>query len=161
MNTTQLRRDRKKLERRRLLAGQMFARGKSQYAVAKHFEVSTAAAHQWHAAWKADKKDGLKSKGHPGFPSKYTPEKRKKLKKIILAGPSACGYATDFWTVDRIRIVAKKKLHVTLALKRTWQTVIDLGFSVQKPDRRARERDEKAITSWKLNEFPKLKKMGE
>lgn len=153
-------RDRKELERRRLRAGRMFAKGKSQYAVAIHFNVSTAAAHQWHTAWKADKENGLKSKGHPGFPSAYTPEKKKKLKKIILAGPIAYGYATNFWTIDRIRAVAKKKLDVELALKRTWQTVIELGFSVQKPERRARERNEQAITDWKLKTFPRLKKMG-
>jgi len=138
----------------------MFAKGKSRYAVAKHFNVSKTSARDWFRRWKADKKDGLKSKGHPGFPSQYTPEKKKELKKIILAGPTTYGYTTDFWTIDRIRAVAKKKLGVTLALKRTWLTMIDLGFSVQKPERRAKERNEKAITDWKLTEFPKLKKMG-
>src|SRR3989344_8329883 len=156
MKTLQITRDRKDLERRRRRAGQMFGNGRSQYAVAKHFNVSTAAANQWHTAWQADKKDGLKSKGHPGFPSAYTPEKKKKLKRIILAGPAAHGYATDFWTVDRIRTVARKKLGITLALKRTWQTVFDLGFSVQKPDRKAKERNEKAITDWKIKTFPSL-----
>lgn len=160
MKTSVPTRDRKELERRRLRAGRMFANGTSQYAVAKHFGVSTAAAHQWHTAWKADKKNGLRSKGHPGFPSAYTPEKKQELKRIILAGPSAYGYATDFWTIDRIRAVAKKVLSVDLATKRTWATVIDLGFSVQRPERRAKERNEKAITDWKLKEFPRLKKMG-
>lgn len=138
----------------------MFDRGKTQYAVAKHFGVSTAATNKWHAAWKADKKKGLLSKGHPGFISQYTAEKKKKLKALILSGPKKAGYATDFWTIDRIRAVAKKKLGVTLATKQTWQTIIALGFSVQKPERRAKERNEKAIADWKLTEFPKLKKMG-
>lgn len=160
MKTSAPSRDRKKLEQRRFRAGRLFAKGTSQYAVAKYCGVSTAAAHQWHTAWEADKKDGLKSKGHPGFPSAYTPEKKRGLKRIILAGPTAFGYATDFWTIDRIRAVAKKKLGVSLALKRTWATVIDLGFSVQKPERRARERNEQAITDWKQRTFPGLKKMG-
>lgn len=160
MTTSTISRDREKLTRRRLQAGRMFEKKKTPYAVAKHFGVSTTAAYKWRNAWKKDGKEGLKSKGHPGFVSQYTKEKKEQLKTIILKGPSAYGYTTDFWTVDRIRAVAKKKLKVHLATKQTWATIIGLGFSVQKPERRAKERNERAITDWKLNEFPKLKKMG-
>lgn len=156
--TTQ--RDRPALERRRFAAGRLFAAGESQVSVARHFGVSTAATNQWHAAWAAAGSDGLRSKGPPGFASQYTPEKRQALKRIILAGPTAHGYATDFWTVERIRAVAAAKLGVRLKAKRTWLTVCSLGFSCQKPERRARERDEAAIATWKLRAFPRLKKMG-
>lgn len=138
----------------------MFEKKKTPYAVAKHFGVSTTAAYKWRNAWKEDKKKGLHSKGHPGFSSQYTKEKKAKLKAIILAGPKKQGYATDFWTLARIRAVAKKKLSIDLGVKRTWMTIIALGFSVQKPERRAKERHEEAISDWKLKEFPKLKKMG-
>jgi transposase len=160
MSTTIKERDREKLERRRIAAGRMFNRGESQYAVAHHFEVSTAATNQWYKAWKEDGEGGLKSKGPPGFSSKLTEQKKKELKNIILQGPRKNNYSTDFWTIDRIRSVVKKKLHITLGYTRIWTTVISLGFSCQKPIRRAKERDEKAITDWKLKRFPKLKKMG-
>lgn len=137
----------------------MFAKGATQYAVAKRFGVSTAAANHWHRDWKAEGADGLKSKGHPGFRSQCTPEKKKELKTAILSGPSMYGYATDFWTIDRIRAVAKKKLGIDLAYTQTWRTITGLGFSVQKPERRAKERNEKAIRKWKLNGFPRLKKI--
>jgi transposase len=160
MNTFVIQRDRIKLERRRLQAGRMFEKKKTPYAVAKQFGVSTTAAYKWRDAWEADKKSGLLSKGHPGFPSQYTKDKKKQLKQLVLSKPSDHGYTTDFWTIDRIRAVAKKELGVTLATKQTWQTIIGLGFSVQKPERRAKERNEKTIVNWKLKEFPKLKKMG-
>ncbi len=153
-------RDRVALERRRLKAGRMFANGETQYAVAKKLGVSTAATCQWHAAWREDKEKGLRSKGPPGFTSQYTTEKKRKLKALVLKGPVKAGYATDFWTVERIRSVAKKELGIDLGIKRTWMTLVELGFSVQKPERRARERDEAAIRDWKLTTFPKLKKMG-
>ena len=153
-------RDRKQLERRRLHAGRMFERGATQAAVAKRFAVSRPAAWKWHKAWDKEGKEGLKSKGHPGFPSVLTKEKKKELKQLIIAGPLAAGYTTNFWTVDRICAVTKKKLKIDLGYTRIWNTVISLGFSVQKPERRAKERNEKAITDWKLKEFPKLKKMG-
>jgi transposase len=153
-------RDRAILERRRKRAGRMFARGTAQSAVAERLDVSRAAACQWHAAWRKDKAGGLASKGHPGFPSVITVEKKKKLRSLILKGPRAEGYATDFWTVDRIRHLAKKKLRVALGYTRIWKTVIELGFSCQKPEARARSRDERAIADWKLKTFPRLKKMG-
>ncbi len=153
-------RDRAILERRRKRAGRMFAQEITQIAIAERLEVSRAAVCQWYAAWKKDKANGLASKGHPGFPSVLTDEKKKKLRSLILKGPRAEGYATDFWTVDRIRHLAKKKLRIALGYTRIWKTVIELGFSCQKPEARARNRDERAIADWKLRTFPRLKKMG-
>ena len=138
----------------------MFDKGATQAAVAKRFAVSRPAAWKWHKAWDDSGKDGLKSKGHPGFPSVLTREKKKELKQVIINGPLVAGYPTNFWTVDRIRAITKKKLKIDLGYTRIWNTVISLGFSVQKPERRAKERNEKAITGWKLKEFPALKKMG-
>lgn len=153
-------RDHKALERRRMAAGKLFGKGVSQYGVAKHFKVSTAAANQWHTAWKAKGEDGLVSKGNPGFASVYSKEKKQNLKRLILEGPKKCGYDTDFWTVERIAAVARAKLGVKLQITQTWRTVISLGFSCQKPERRAKERDERAIREWRIGIFPRLKKMG-
>lgn len=150
----------KDLERRRLKAGTMFAKGKTQAEVARHFGVSTASVCHWHAAWEKDKKEGLKSKGPSGIEPRLSAKQKTKLKREILKGPAQAGYATDFWTLERIRSLAKKKLKVSLGTTSVWRTVISLGFSVQKPERRARERNEKAIEHWKLKTFPKLKKMG-
>lgn len=149
------------LELRRFKAGRMFEGGKHLQAdIARKLSVSPAAVCKWHAAWDADQEKGLRSKGQPGFASAFTEKKKKQLKAIILAGPAKLGYATDFWTVDRIRSAAKKKLRLDFSGTHIWKTVLSLGFSVQKPERRARERNEKAIQEWKLKKFPKLKKMG-
>ena len=150
----------KELERRRLKAGTMFERGKAQADVARRFGVSTASVCHWHAAWQEDKKDGLKSKGPSGAEPKLTRGQKRTLKREILKGPAKAGYATDFWTLERIQALTKKKLKVSLGQTSVWRTVISLGFSVQKPERRTRERNESAIAEWKLKTFPKLKKMG-
>lgn len=154
-------RDRKALEQRRLTAGELFQRGVSQAEIARKLKVTTAAVCKWHAEWNANKKNGLLSKGPTGANPILNAKKRQELKKAILSGPAKAGYATDFWTLERIRALAKKKLKIDLGTTSVWRAVIGLGFSVQKPERRARERNEKAITDWKLNTFPKLKKMGQ
>ena|SRR3989338_5900113 len=153
-------RDHKALERRRMSAGKLFGAGVSQYRVAKHFSVSTAATNQWHKAWRAKGEDGLASKGNPGFASVYTSEKKRDLKELILTGPKKYGYDTDFWTVERIAAVARRKLGIKLRVTQTWRTIISLGFSCQKPERRAKERNERAIKEWRIGIFPRLKKMG-
>ena len=153
-------RDHKALERRRMAAGTLFGKGVSQYKVAQRFRVSTAATNQWHKAWKARGEDGLTSKGGPGFASVYTSEKKRCLKELILTGPKKCGYDTDFWTVERIASVAKAKLGIKLQISQTWRTIISLGFSCQKPERRAKERNERTIKEWGIEIFPRLKKMG-
>lgn len=153
-------RDRAILERRRKKAGRLFAEGESQASVARRLNVTKAAVCQWHAAWKKEGDEGLASKGHPGFPSKLTTEKKKELRLLILKGPRAEGYATDFWTVDRIRDLARRKLRVALGYTRIWNTIIQLGFSCQKPETRAKMRNERGIADWKLKQFPRLKKMG-
>ncbi len=151
----------KEKERRRLLAGSMFRKGKTQAEVAQRFHISRAAACQWHTAWKADAKKGLRSKGPSGAVPRLSADQKRLLKRELLRGPAKAGYTTDFWTLERIRALAQKKLKTTLGTTSVWRTVISLGFSVQKPERRARERNEKAIMDWKLTTFPRLKKMGQ
>ena len=152
--------DRNALEKRRLKADRLFKKGVTYPMVAKRLGVNIKSAYDWYHRWKRDGQDGLRSKGKPGFDSQYTKEKKRKLKKIILKGAQRSGYPTDFWTLGRIRETAKKELGVDLGIKRTWITVCSLGFSAQKPERRAKERDEEAIITWKETTFPSLKKMG-
>lgn len=158
---TIIKRDRKALEKRRLIAGNLFAKGESQATTAKKLAVTTAAVCKWHAAWNANKKKGLLSKGPTGVDPILDAKKKRILKQAILLGPVKAGYTTDFWTLERIRSLAKKKLKINLGTTSVWRAVIELGFSVQKPERRAQERNEKAITDWKLKTFPRLKKMGQ
>lgn len=158
---TIIKRDRKVLEDRRIKAGKLFAKGKTQAEVAKKYAVTGAAACKWYAVWRKKGEKGLVSKGKPGKDPQLSDKKKEKLKQILLEGPKKSKYQTDFWTLERIRLVAKKRLHVELGQTSIWRTVIDLGFSCQKPEKRAKERNEKAIGEWKLTEFPKLKKMGQ
>lgn len=152
-------RDRVLLERRRRAAATLFTRGVSQAAVAKRYKVSTAAACQWHAMWKAGTKS-LATKGPPGSDPKLSARQKQRLKIHLLKGPKKAGYTTEFWTLSRIKLVAQKKLHVDVGTTSVWRIITDLGFSCQKPERRAKERNEEAVAHWKLSTFPRRKKMG-
>ena len=147
-------------EARRKEAGMMFRHGATQGAVAKKFGVSRAAACKWHTAWDTNGMEGLNSKGPPGFASALDTAHRAKFKRAILKGPLSYGYDTNLWTLSRLAEVLKKIARVRFGPVRTWQIVRGLGFTPQKPQLKAKERDEKAIEQWKTRRLPGLKKMG-
>lgn len=151
---------RKDKERVRLKAGKMFDKGRSQADAARKFRVTTAAANQWHKAWEKHGTSGLKSKGHSGFDSKLTAEKRLIFKKAILKGPRAFGYETNLWTLPRLAAVMKKVNRIKFSEVWIWRIIRDLGFTPQKPQIQAKQYDKKAVADWKTKRLPDLKKMG-
>jgi transposase len=151
---------RKDKEKRRLKAGKMFEKDITQAEIARKLGVTPAAVKYWHDAWRKKGFQGLKSKGHPGFASKFTPEKKAKLKKIIIKGAKHYGYPTDFWTINRIMAVTRKELRLSFKKTWIWMIVLSLGFTCQKPQTKSKERNETAIADWKANTWPRLKKMG-
>ncbi len=151
---------REQKEKVRLKAGKLFEKSVSQAEVARKLKVTHPAVSYWHKAWKKRGEKGLQSKGHSGFVSKLTEKKREAFKEAILKGPDAYGYSTNLWTLPRLSAVMKKVTKVKFSEVWTWHIVRDLGFTPQKPQVRAKQRDEKAIREWKWKTLPKLKKMG-
>lgn len=153
-------RDRRALEQRRLKAIGLYQKGQTQYQIAKQLDVSFEAVSNWVEIYQKGGIKALKTKGHPGPKSQLTDKDRSKIKAAILKGPNAYGYDTGIWTLERIAAVIRKLAKTTLKTTQTWRVVTSLGFSCQKPERRAKERNEADIQSWKLKTFPRLKKMG-
>lgn len=152
--------DREALALRRKQAIGWYRKGKTQYWIAKRMDVSFEAVRKWVDAYEAKGMKGLASKGHPGPKAELDEKDRKKLREAILKGPRAEGYATDLWTLERIAQLIKRIGKVSYHPGHVWKVVIALGFSCQKPERRAKERDEGAIKNWRLRSFPPLPVMG-
>lgn len=148
------------LEKRRLKAGDCFQEGKTQAWAAKHFSVSTATTNAWHKAWKQDKKRGLLSKGRSGRPPQLTKKQLQKVEDALKRGPKAHGYATELWTLARIATLTHKLTKVRYHPGHVWKILNDLGWTSQKPQTRARERNEKKIRQWVRKEFPRIQKKG-
>lgn len=150
----------KQLEKRRLKAGEFFQGGSTQAWVARHFLVSTATTNAWYKAWRKNRKTGLLSKGRSGRPPKLTQKQLRNVEKILLKGPKAQGYATQLWTLERIARVIKKTTKETYHPGHVWKILRDLKWTSQKPETRARERNEKKIQTWIRKEFPRIQKKG-
>ena len=149
-----------KLEKRRLKAGILFKQGYSQAKVARTLRVTRAAVHYWRQDYVKQGMRGLKSKGPVGFSSKLTKKDKNLFRKAILKGPLFYGYETDLWTIPRLKAILKKVTRVSFGNVWVWNIVRNLGFTPQKPQVKAVQRNDKKIKEWKDKTLPGLKKMG-
>ena len=68
------------------------------------------------------------------------------------------GFSTELWTLRRVGAVIERLHGVRFSQTQVWRILGALGFSPQKPDKRAIERDEDAVRHWKRYRWPALKK---
>ena len=94
----------------------------------------------------------------PGRPPKLSPVQKRRLVRLIAKGPLAHGYKTDVWSCDRVRRLIWREFRVRYHRDHVGRLLHQLGFSPQKPARRALERDEERIAHWKRTRWPQVKK---
>ena len=76
----------------------------------------------------------------------------------MLRGARANGFVTDLWTSGRVAVLIEQRFGVHYHVNSLWRFLIALGFSCQKPETRAAERDEAEIQHWVKHEWPRIKK---
>jgi Winged helix-turn helix/DDE superfamily endonuclease len=79
---------------------------------------------------------------------------------VTLLGQGAlhAGYRTELWTIPRVAELIRDEFGVRYHPAHVWKLLTALGWSCQKPERRAVERDEAAIARWKREDWPRIKK---
>lgn len=148
----------KSLEKRRLDAIALVLGGMSQVAVAKRLGVNDRTVRDWVSIYRQEGRQGLVAKPVPGRPTKLKAAQSKELVKILDKGAVASGYQTDLWTCPRVAKVVEKRFGVGYHVDHVGRLLRSLGFTPQKPERVARERDEAAIRRWVRRDWPRLKK---
>ena len=133
------------LEVRRRLAGRLLLQGKGIREVARLVGASPAAVQRWKRVVDREGLEGLQAKPHPGPRPHLTEEQKRRLKEILVAGPREAGFPTELWTLARIAQVIERTFGVKYHPAHVWRILRGLNFTPQKPESRARERDEAAI----------------
>lgn len=146
------------LECQRLQALALLEAGHRPGEVARRLGVSPGAVSRWKKMSQRAGREGLKAKPHPGPRPKLTDRQRRALEPLLLQGPLAHGYATDLWTLKRIAEVIEKHFGVHYDPSGVWHVLRGIGWSCQRPEGRARERDEEAIARWRPCDWPRIKK---
>lgn len=148
-----------KLEVRRKEAVRFVLQDKEKVReVARRFRVTPQAIYKWCWRYEEHGDDGLRSKARPGRPGRLTPQEKKKLEKILLRGAERAGFSTDLWTCPRICEVIHLKFGIRYHVDHIGRLLHSLGWSPQRPARKAIERDEKRIQNWVRYTWPRIKK---
>jgi transposase len=151
------RRDFVGLEQRRLEAARLFAGGASQAEVARTFGVSAQAASIWDRRWRQGGAPALRGAGRAGRRPRLSPAELEAVDQALRKGPEAFGFDTDLWTLARVAAVIEQLTGVRYHPGHVWRLLRRLGWSLQRPARRAAERDEAAIARWRTQEWPRIK----
>ena len=59
---------------------------------------------------------------------------------------------------DQLNELIRKKFGLNYSDVHVWRLLGKMGFSSQKPERQAKERDEEAVQLWRKKTWPKIKK---
>lgn len=151
-------RDHAEMERRRHQAAKLFAKDHSAPEVARRLGVARQVAYRWKSAWERGGRAALASKGPAGPKSRLTAQQTQDVTQALLAGPAARGYKTALWTLPRVAGLIEDLTGVRYHPGHVWRLLGASGFSCQRPERRALERDEPAIRRWQRVVWPALKK---
>jgi transposase len=146
------------LQRKRFHAIELIQAGHRPSVVAEMLGVSRSAVSQWKTAHERDGPGALKAKPHPGPKPKLTAKQRDKLARLLKQSPHKHGYATALWTLSRVAELIRKHFGVQYDPSGVWHVLRNMGWSCQKPERRARERDEAAVVQWRSKDWPCIKK---
>jgi len=146
------------MEATRMRAADLFAKEVTQADIAREVEVSHQTVSDWHKLWLVGGKQALRRTGEPGRPRKVTDADLAKVERSLEKGPKANGYPTDLWTLARVAEVIEKTTGVKYHPGHVWKVLRQMGWSRQRPARRAAERDDAAIEQWVNERWPKVKK---
>lgn len=146
-------------EARRLRAWELKQEGWNQREIARALGVTEGAVSQWmKRAGEEGGVEGLRKRTSPGAPPRLSESQRVQLKELLAQGAPAHGFRGDVLGHPRTRPLIRKEFGISYHPAHVSRVVRALGLSLQKPMRRANQRDEQAIRRWKEERWPELKK---
>lgn len=143
------------LEQRRRQAVQAVHAGDKVKDVARIIGVHQRTLFRWLELDRTPQ--GLAAKPHPGPTTRLNHQQQRQLERMLLQGAKAHGWANELWTTRRIAELIHRSFDVSLHHDHVGRFLHQvLKWSPQKPSKRARERNEKAIKRWQRAEFPRI-----
>ena len=144
--------------RKRVRAGRLLRAGKRPAEVAEAVGVARQTVYTWKALLDEGGINALRAVPERGRPAQLDAAQLARVRTILLQSPTEHGFGTELWTLKRVGSVIERLYGVRFGQTQVWRILGSLGFSSQKPERRAIERDEGAVRQWKRRIWPALKK---
>lgn len=146
-------------EARRMRAVELFEQGCSHAQIARMLGVHPESVRRWKRLWEQDGVAALRRRPAGGRPPKLNDAQIERVRAALEQGAQAHGFEADLWTLERVGRVVERLTGVELAPTSVWRLLtVRLGWSLQRPERRAVERDEAEIARWVTHEWPRIKR---
>ena len=146
------------LERRRRRAIELLQQGHAPVEVARMVGCDRRSVRRWNAAYRRSGEAGLRARPLWGRPPRMDATTRKRLERTPVCGAKAAGFPTDLWTCLRVAHVIEERFGIHYHVDHVCRLLHGLGWSPQRPERRAVERDEQEIRRWVKQEWPRIKR---
>jgi len=147
------------MERRRRAAIADWRRGMLPNQVAGNYGVSHTSVLRWIDRYQREGAAGLRSTRATGRPPRLSAAWLARLPALLLKGAAHFGYLSDLWTLPRVAEVIHRCYGVRYHPAHIWRLLERLGFCWQRPQRQARERDERQVRRWLRTLWPTIKKV--
>lgn len=140
-------------------AVELFDAGMRQVDVVTRLGVSAQTASRWYRSWQTGGRDALVGAERLGRTPRLSDAQVAEVEAALLSGPKANGFGTDMWTLARVAQVIEQVTGVRYSQSQTWLILRQrLGWTRQRPARRAVERDDTAIEAWVKRDWPRIKR---
>jgi len=146
------------LEQRRKKAIALLKKGEKPVYVARLLGVDRRSVRRWNATFRGNGMRGLFARPNTGRPHRLNLKMKTQLERKLLKGARAAGFPTDLWTCPRVAHLIKSCLGISYHVNHVGRLLHRLGWTPQKPQRRAVERDLEAIRTWIKLDLPRIKK---
>lgn len=144
------------LEHLRIQAIKLWEKKKKVKDIAGDFGVTKSAVYKWIENYKHKGIGGLKKRKAKGANPKLSEEEIKKLLGMIEKTADNYGFECPLWDCKKINRLILEKFGKSIHFSNVWRLLKRMGLSPQKPQRRAKERDEDEVKEWIKNIWPKI-----
>ena len=146
------------LEDRRRRALKLLDEGLSLNETGRRIGCAASSVMHWRDMRRRGGRKALRVRSSPGRPPKLPLRACLFLLKVLLEGAMANGYPTQLWTTARIGEVIRRKFRVQYHRDHVGRLMHRLGWSHQKPQKRALERNEREVRRFVREDWPRVKK---
>lgn len=141
-----------------MLAARLLGQGVRQAEVARQVGAHRQSVSQRAAELRQKGRVGLKKTGREGRKPLLSEPDRKRVVRGLQRGPEALAYETSLWTSARLAHLIEQECGVKYRPGHVWRILRQLGWSCQRPVRRALQRDEEKIQQGKPKRWPEVRK---
>jgi transposase len=112
---------------------------------------------QWLKRARNGGREASRRRAAPGATPELTAAQRERLPEKLARGAEADGFVGEVWTTKRAARLIEEAFGVQYHPAHVSRLLRQIGWTVQQPVRRATQRDEAAVATWRDHAWPALR----